>query len=95
MKQFLIEEMTQSVFEAVETQQNNPSVLKTVKGVVADFKPNRNGRVYPRELWEKVINSEYVKEMMNNKMLLGEADHPFDDRVEISIKEVSHAINKL
>ena len=71
------------------------SVLKTVKGIVADFNPNRNGRVYPRELWEKVINSEYTKEMMASKMLLGEADHPFDDRVEISIKEVSHAINKL
>lgn len=95
MKQFLVEEMTQSIFEAVETEKTNPSVLKTVKGVVADFNPNRNGRVYPRELWEKVINSEYTKEMMASKMLLGEADHPFDDRVEISIKEVSHAINKL
>lgn len=95
MKQFLVEEMTQSIFEAVDVEQKNPSVLKTVKGIVADFNPNRNGRVYPRELWEKVINSEYVKEMMASKMLLGEADHPFDDRVEISIKEVSHAINKL
>ena len=95
MKQFLVEEMTQSVFESVETEKVNPSVLKTVKGIVADFNPNRNGRVYPRELWEKVINSEYAKEMMASKMLLGEADHPFDDRVEISIKEVSHAINKL
>jgi len=95
MKQFLVEEMTQSIFEAVDTEQKSPSVLKTVKGIVADFNPNRNGRVYPRELWEKVINSEYVKEMMASKMLLGEADHPFDDRVEISIKEVSHAINKL
>ena len=58
MKQFLVEEMTQSVFESVETEKVNPSVLKTVKGIVADFNPNRNGRVYPRELWEKVINSE-------------------------------------
>ena len=95
MKQFLVEEMTQSIFEAVDVEQTNPSVLKTVKGVVADFNPNRNGRVYPRQLWENVINSDYVKEMMASKMLLGEADHPFDDRVEISIKEVSHAINKL
>lgn len=95
MKQFLIEEMTQSIFESVDVEQTNPSVLKTVKGVVADFNPNRNGRVYPKALWEKVINSDYVKEMMASKMLLGEADHPFDDRVEISIKEVSHAINKL
>lgn len=95
MKQFLVEEMAQSIFESVDKPNTNPSILKTVKGIVADFSPNRNGRVYPRELWERVINSEYVKEMMASKMLLGEADHPFDDRVEISIKEVSHAINKL
>lgn len=95
MKQFLVEEMAQSIFESVDKPNTNPSILKTVKGIVADFGPNRNGRVYPRELWERVINSEYVKEMMASKMLLGEADHPFDDRVEISIKEVSHAINKL
>lgn len=94
-RQFLAEEMTQSIFEAIDTNQSNPSVLKTVKGIVADFNPNRNGRVYPRALWEKVINSDYVKEMINSRMLLGETDHPFDDRAEISIKEVSHAINKL
>lgn len=94
-RQFLAEEMTQSIFEAIDTNQSNPSILKTVKGVVADFNPNRNGRIYPRALWEKVINSDYVKEMISSRMLLGETDHPFDDRAEISIKEVSHAINKL
>lgn len=94
-RQFLAEEMTQSIFETVDSKVSNPSVLKTVKGIVADFNPNRNGRVYPRALWEKVINSDYVKEMISSRMLLGETDHPFDDRAEISIKEVSHAINKL
>ena len=31
MKQFLVEEMTQSVFESVETEKVSSSVLKTVK----------------------------------------------------------------
>lgn len=94
MKQILNEEMTQSLFETIETGRKDPAILRTIKGIVADFNPNRNGRVYPRELWEKVINSEYVKEMIASKMLLGEADHPAE-RVEIEIKTVSHAINKL
>lgn len=94
MKQILNEEMVQSLFETIETGRKDPAILRTIRGVVADFNSNRNGRIYPRELWENVINSEYVKEMINSKMLLGEADHPAE-RVEIEIKTVSHAINKL
>ena len=93
MKQILNEQLTSSLFEAVN--EKPAGILKRIKGIVADFKPNRNGRVYPRELWEKVINSEYVNEMMNSKCLFGESNHPFDDRVEIDLNNVSHAVNKL
>ena len=93
MKQILNEQLTSSLFEAVE--EKPAGILKRIKGIVADFKPNRNGRVYPRELWEKVINSEYVNEMMKSKCLFGESNHPFDDRVEIDLNNVSHAVNKL
>ena len=94
MKQILNEQLTSSLFEEVK-EEKPAGILKRIRGVVADFKPNRNGRVYPRDLWEKVINSEYVKEMMSSKCLFGEANHPFDDRVEIDLNNVSHAINKL
>ena len=94
MKQILNEQLTSSLFE--EVRENKPSgILKRIKGIVADFKPNRNGRIYPRELWEKVINSEYVKEMMASKCLFGENNHPFDDRVEIDLNNVSHCIHSL
>lgn len=43
----------------------------------------------------KVINSEYVKEMMGSKCLFGENNHPFDDRVEIDLNNVSHCIHDL
>lgn len=92
-KKILNEELTQSLFESVEDKPSG--VLKRIKGIVADFKPNRNGRIYPRELWEKVINSEYVKEMIDSKCLFGEANHPFDDRVEIDLNNVSHCIHNL
>ena len=80
--------------EFKESADKPAGVLKVVTGPVADFKPNRNGRTYPRELWEKVINSEYVKEMIASKTLFGEADHP-EDRTELSLQNVSHSINKL
>lgn len=93
-KKLLVENYQPSkLFEDV-SDSKKPGVLKTIKGPVADFKENRNHRVYPRQLWENVINSEYVQEMMSNSMLLGEADHP-EERTEISIQNVSHAINKL
>lgn len=94
MKQILNENATTSLFEAVD--EKPAGILKRIRGIVADFKPNRNGRIYPKELWEKVINSEYVQEMIKSKCLFGEANHPLtDDRVEIDLNNVSHAVNKL
>ena len=71
-KQVLNEQLTLSLFEEVNNEEKPKGILKRIKGIVADFNPNRNGRVYPRELWERVINSEYVKEMMESKCLFGE-----------------------
>ena len=94
MRQILNENTTTSLFES--TNEKPIGILKRIRGVVADFKPNRNGRTYPRELWEKVINSEYVNEMIKSKCLFGEANHPLtDDRVEIDLNNVSHAVNRL
>ena len=94
-KQILNESMATSLFEEVKDEKP-AGILKRIKGIVADFKPNRNGRIYPKELWEKVINSEYVKEMMANKCLFGENNHPLDsDRMEIDLNNVSHCIHNL
>lgn len=53
MKQVLNENTAISLFEEVK-EEKPAGILKRIKGIVADFKPNRNGRVYPRELWEKL-----------------------------------------
>lgn len=92
MNKTILTENINSQFEILENKPAN--VLKRVKGVVSDFKSNRNGRIYPKELWENVVNSDYVKEMINNHSLFGEADHP-ETRLEISLQNVSHAINDL
>mgnify|MGYP000344250294 CR=1 FL=1 len=74
---------------------NNSGVLATLEGPFAEIESvNRNNRVYSKELWESVINSDYVQEMLGNKTLFGEADHP-EDRFEISLPDISHVITDL
>ena len=90
-KNVLIEQIN-SNFQVLPNKPAN--VLKRIKGVVSDNKSNRNGRIYPMSLWQNVVNSDYVKEMINNHSLFGEADHP-ETRLEISLQNVSHAINDL
>lgn len=91
MKNVLVES-TKSKFQVLKNKPAN--VLKRIKGVLSDFGSNRNGRIYPRELWENVLNSDYVKEMINSHGLVGELDHP-EERLEISLQEVSHVINDM
>ena len=91
MKNVLVES-TKSKFQVLAHKPAN--VLKRIKGILSDFGSNRNGRIYPRELWENVINSDYVKEMINSHGLVGELDHP-EERLEISLQEVSHVINDM
>lgn len=57
--------------------------LGRLEGICADFKnPTRNGRMYCRELWEKVFSDPIFKESLKTKTLLGELDHP-EDRLEV------------
>ena len=69
--------------------------LGRLKGECAECDaPTRNGRVYSRKLWEKVINSETFKEYLDNKCLYGELNHP-EDRLETDIKEVAIALSDI
>ena len=92
MTKNILTESTKSKFKVLDHKPKN--VLKRIQGVLSDFKTNRNGRIYPRELWENVLNSDYVKEMIENHGLVGELDHP-EERLEISLQNVSHVINDM
>lgn len=41
-------------------------------------RPNRNGRVYPKAVLEKALNSAYVRERIATKTFYSEAGHPLD-----------------
>ena len=44
-------------------KQDDPTILGVLEGPVADIiNPTRNGRKYSEALWEKVFNSDIVKE---------------------------------
>ena len=92
MEKNILTESTKSKFRVLEHKPKN--VLKRIQGVLSDFKSNRNGRIYPRELWENVLSSDYVKEMIESHGLVGELDHP-ETRLEISLQNVSHVINDM
>lgn len=74
------------------------NVLKTLKGPLSTFKKNRNGRIYSKELWQNVLNSEYWQDMMSNNTLCGEIVHPGDrtesDSYEIDARNISHRISE-
>lgn len=55
------------------------AILGVLEGPVADFKhPTRNGRLYSKDLWEKVLKNPIVKEQFANGGIPGELDHPAD-----------------
>lgn len=92
MKSILTESHSSSHFRVIEEKPAN--VLKRIQMKLSDWKPNRNGRVYSRELWENVVNSDYVEEAINTHTLFGESSHP-ESRLEVDLANVSHAINDM
>jgi len=78
-------------------EKRRPGVLAVVEGVffVAD-KPSRNGRLYPRELWENVLSSPDLKRMLQNRLLFGTVGH-VEEQLDDLIREgkVSHVVTDL
>jgi len=54
--------------------------------------PNRNGRVYKKEIMESAVN-KYVTEQVNKGRAVGELNHP--EGPTINLDKVSHRITKL
>ena len=73
------------------------AVIATLYGVLSDFgHVTRNNRLYSQELWERVLNSDMVKELEKTRTMFGEPDHPMDveNRLEVHIPYVSHIIRE-
>jgi hypothetical protein len=94
----LLRDTVQGELRLVEAKERRrPGVLAVVEGVffVAD-KPSRNGRLYPRELWENALSSPDLKRMLQNRLLFGTVGH-VEEQLDDLIREgkVSHVVTEL
>lgn len=85
-RQLLIETRMNSLSLVEGIKSKNPNCLGTIRGICADWnEPTRNGNYYSRKLWENVFKDPLVKEALEDRLLIGELDHPSDGRLEPSI----------
>jgi hypothetical protein len=94
----VLRDTVQGELRLIESKERKrPGVLAVVEGVffVAD-KPSRNGRIYPRELWENMLSSPELKRMLQNRLLFGTVGH-VEEQLDDLIREgkVSHVITEL
>lgn len=82
-KRLLIEtRMNSLVLNESKSKVVHPGCLGTLEGPCADYKnATRNGNFYSRKLWEHVFADPIVKESLEDRILIGELDHP-GDRLE-------------
>ena len=84
-KRILIEETMRGSLSLCENKnlEVHPGCLGTMYGPCADYNnPTRNNNMYGRELWVNSFNDPLVKEALEDRILLGELDHPSDGRLE-------------
>jgi len=58
--------------------------------------PNRNGRIYPKKVVAKALDTAFIKEKLSTNSLLGEGGHPVTDSIQrqgtIDQNNVTHVI---
>jgi len=66
-------------------EKSKKGILGRLYGPVASFAaPTRNGRHYSQDLWEKLFNSDLIKERFANGGIFGELCHPDYEEVDMS-----------
>lgn len=88
MKQLLIET---NIFEGKLNEDSSGRTLVTGILQRTGNYQNQNGRVYPREILEREVDS--YKKLIKERRALGELDHP--DSQVINLKNVSHNIREV
>jgi hypothetical protein len=85
----------------VQTMQDSTKagVLATIGGRFStSAEPSRNDRMYTPDLWQSVVNSDRVKEMLETKTFYGELSHPpraAEYLSEVQMDNISHNITEL
>lgn len=86
-------------FGDINIQKKSANTLEAVVVLQEANKPNRNGRVYPKAVLEKALNSPNIQERLATKTWYGEAGHPLDSSVQrqmtIDLRNVAFIITEI
>jgi hypothetical protein len=87
---------TEYDYRNVKRKKNGIAVIETVLQEAGI--PNRNGRVYPKDVLSHALDGAYVQEKINTNSWLGESNHPNDKSLErqlsVDMNNTSHLITK-
>jgi len=89
----LISEYVENDIECIVEAKENGEKKYVIEGVFAQAdQKNRNGRVYPKPIMEKAVNT-YVENQVSKKRAVGELNHP--EGPTVNLDKVSHLITDL
>lgn len=80
MQNFIINES--AVDSSVSIKEKNPNTVEFIAVLQEADRPNRNGRIYSKQVLEHALASPYIQERLATKSLLSECGHPMDTSVE-------------
>ena len=79
--------------KSILQESTNGVGVMLVEGILTTVdKQNKNGRKYPRKIFEREVN-KYIEEFVNEKRAYGELDHP--DSTQVEGKNASHVITDI
>jgi len=88
--------MTEADVRSVKEQKNGTVLIEAV--LQEANLPNRNKRIYPKNVIQEALETPYVREKLNTKSWSGEANHPAGNDVNrqmsIDMNNVSHIVKK-
>jgi len=80
----------QTLVHIIESEENS---LGTLKGMVCEYnQPNVNGRIYPKSLWENLLQDESFKEGMETGTIFGWLGNSTS---KLNIKDVATVLTDL
>ena len=89
----LISEFVENDIECIVESKENGEKNYVIEGVFGSAdKKNRNGRIYPKPIMEKAVNT-YVENQVSKKRAVGELNHP--EGPTVNLDKVSHLITDL
>lgn len=93
MTQTLIETITFTPTRTLTEEVEGRKVFVVEGRVQFADKPNANKRIYPRSLWENIINNVTLQESIAGRKVLGALDHPSDGKT--TLENASHLLTSL